>query len=145
MSNTITIEAKVLGHPRKLFSDWSIPVPPEAARDGGRITLRELITWTVIEEVTAFQQRQEKRRLEQVLSRAEIQQAAEQGKIDMGGRDHQQEVDPASAIAVALQAFADGIYFVFVDGVQYTQMDDVIPLKADSHVLFLRLVALVGG
>ena len=56
-----------------------------------------------------------------------------------------QEVDPAAAVGVALQTFEDGVYFVFVDGNQYTQMDDVIYLKADSHVLFLRLVALVGG
>ncbi len=145
MIDTITIEAKVLGQPKKVFSDWSIPIPPSAANDGGRVTLRDLIAWTVREEVRAFRERQEQRRLERVLSRAAIAQGAETGKIEMGGQDLQQDVDPDSAVAVALQAFEDGIYFVFVDGQQYTEIESVVYLKADSHVLFLRLVALVGG
>src|SRR5258705_2098391 len=119
MLGKITVEAKVSGQRRKLVSDWSVPIPPSAASDGGRLTLRDLITWTVSEEVTAFHERQEKRRLEHVLSRAEIKQSAQQGKIDMGGQMMPQEVDAATAIATALQAFEDGIYFVFVDDQQY--------------------------
>lgn len=145
MSGTITIEAKVLGQKKPVFSDWSIPIPPVAASSSGRLTLRDLITWTVGEEVVAFRERQEQRRLENVLSRAEIDQGIERGKIDMGGRDLQQEVNTDSAIATALQAFEDGVYFVFVDEQQVMGLDEVIYLKPDSHVMFLRLVALVGG
>src|SRR5688572_4845015 len=114
----LRVEAKVIGRKKPLFSDWSIPIPPDAAHDGGRITLRDLITWTVAEEVEAFRQRQEARRLENVLTRTQIQEGAERGKIDSGGHDVQQEVDVDHAIAVALQAFEDGIYFVFVDDQQ---------------------------
>src|SRR5690242_9160915 len=115
MTDVLRIEAKVIGRKKPLFDDWSIPIPPQAARDGGRITLRDLITWTVVEEVEAFRQRQAARRLETVLTRIQIWEGAERGKIDSGGSDLQQEVDVNQAIAVALQAFDDGIYFVFVD------------------------------
>ena len=72
MTDVLRIEAKVIGRKKPLFDDWSIPIPPQAARDGGRITLRDLITWTVVEEVEAFRQRQAARRLETVLTRIQI-------------------------------------------------------------------------
>lgn len=145
MSGTITVEAKVLGQKKPVFSDWSIPIPPAATNSSGRLTLRDLITWTVGEEIAAFRERQERRRLENVLSRAEIDRGVERGKIDMGGSDLQQEVNTESAIVTALQAFEDGVYFVFVDEQQIMGLDDAIYLRPDSHVMFLRLVALVGG
>jgi hypothetical protein len=145
MSETITVEAKVAGRKKTIFSDWSIPMPPMDGTSSGRTTLRDLITWTVSEEVKAFRERQEQRRLERFLSRGEIREGVRRGKVDMGGRDLQQEVDLDGAIATALQAFEDGVYFVFVDDQQYSGLDDVIYLKPDSHVLYLRLVALVGG
>src|SRR5579871_1517306 len=102
---SITIETKVVGKPKKLYPDWSIPAPPSAASNGGRTTLRELITWVVSEEVEAFRQRQEERRLERVLTRAQIDDGVQRGKIDLGGRNMQQEVDTAAAVDTALQAF----------------------------------------
>jgi hypothetical protein len=145
MAGTITIEAKMVGQKRPIFSDWSIPIPPIASSSAGRITLRDLITWTVDEEVAAFKERQEKRRLERVLAKAEIDEGVLKGKIDMGGQDLQQEVNTDQAIATALQAFEDGVYFVFVDDQQFTGLDDVVYLTPDSHVMYLRLVALAGG
>jgi hypothetical protein len=44
-----------------------------------------------------------------------------------------------------LQAFEDGLYFVFIDEVQQTNLDSEVFLKANSKVIFLRLTALVGG
>src|SRR5579863_5707465 len=119
MESTIIIETKVVGKARKLYPEWSIPAPPNAANNSGRTTLRELITWTISEEVEAFRQRQEERRLERVLTREQIDAGSQRGKIDMGGHDLHQQVDTAVAIETALQAFEDGIYFVFIDGQQY--------------------------
>lgn len=79
------------------------------------------------------------------MSRRQIEQGAIGGKVDPGERDLQQEVSVDQAIAVALQAFEDGLYFVFIDDVQQTQLDSEVFLKADSKVMFLRLTALGGG
>jgi hypothetical protein len=128
-----------------LFTDWHIALPPIWERHGDRRRLRDLIAAVVSEEVHAFQQRQQDRRLARVMSRAEIEAAAARGRIDSGETDLRQEVDEGEAVAAALQAFTDGLYFVFIDGVQQTRLDDEVFVKPDSKVLFLRLTALVGG
>jgi hypothetical protein len=142
---TIVVEGKVLGQKRPLFTDWHIHLPPLWQRQGDRIRLRDLIAWVVVEEVDAFRQRQAERRLARIMSQADIQTGVESGKVDPGERDLKQEVDTDDAVGSALQAFEDGLYFVFLDGVQQTNLDQEVYLKTDSKVTFLRLVALAGG
>lgn len=145
MRETITIEGKQLGSKRALFPDYSLPYPPAAAARAGRMTLRDFIGHVVGEEVLAFRRRQEARHLFRVLTAREIAAGAERGKIDPAGRELDQEVDDAAAVATALQAFEDGIYFVFVDGKQYTALDEVVVVNPGSTARFVRLVALAGG
>src|SRR4051812_11428254 len=114
----ITIAGKGLGKQQKvLFEDFSIPFPPEL-EEGGGLSLRELITRIVVSEVDAFQTRQEKRRLTRVLSPAQIEGGLLKGKVDSGGSDLEQIVDPEAAVVTALQAFEDGLYLVVVDEVE---------------------------
>lgn len=141
---TVAVEAKVVGQKRPLITDYRLPLPPELT-GSGRMTLRDLITCIVIEEVDAFRQRQEERRLAQVLSPQDIEQGAKRGKIDSGERDLLQEVDDDAAVATALQAYEDGLYFVFLDDVQQEALDQTIFVGEDSRVMFVRLVALAGG
>ncbi|HLV79635.1 MAG TPA: hypothetical protein VKT32_05110 [Chthonomonadaceae bacterium] len=142
---SITIEGKVFGQKRPLFRDWAIPLEPDAGTGGERLTLRAFIARVVLEEVQAFKERQEHRRLVQALTQADIARGLMLGKVDMGGRDLLQEVDPQAAVDAALLAFEDGLYFVFVDEEQQTDLDREIFLRPDSKVTFLRLVALAGG
>lgn len=145
MASTILVEGKVLGRKRPLFTDWQIDLPPSWGPLGDRIRLRDLITRVVVEEIEAFRQRQEQRRLARLMSPAEIQAGAASGKVDPGERDLGQVVDTDEAIGAALQAFEDGLYFVFIDDVQQTDLESEVYLKADSKVTFIRLVALAGG
>jgi hypothetical protein len=145
MSTTLVVEGKVLGQKRPLFTDWHIELPPIWQRDGDRIKLRDLITRVVFEEVEAFRKRQEERRFSRIMSRAEIEQGATSGKVDPGERDLKQEVNTDDAVGEALQAFEDGLYYVFIDGVQQTGLDSEVYLKTESKVSFIRLVALAGG
>jgi hypothetical protein len=46
---------------------------------------------------------------------------------------------------VAVEAFEQQRFFVFVDGRQVEALDDEVALGADSEVRFLRLTPLVGG
>jgi len=121
------------------------PIPPSIGAGGDRLTLRILLTQIVLAEVAAFHTRQEQRRLTKVLSRAEIEQKVLLGRVDMGGEDLNQEVDPQAAVANALQAFEDRIYFVFIDDVQQHKLDSEVMVNPDSEMMFLRLVPLVGG
>ena len=142
---TITIEGKIPGQRRPLFTDWQMPLPPALPNEGGRLTLRDLIQNIVRAEVGAFSDRQEQKRLVSALTERDIQAGIMRGKVDMGGRDAAQTVEVGGAIDSALLAFEDGLYYVFVDDEQVERLDSEIYLQPDSRVTFIRLVALAGG
>ncbi len=78
----------------------------------------------------------------------QLRQAAQPGKITVGGATGSElggDVDEEEAVATALQAFADGIYFVFLDDVQQEDLDAVVALQPESTLTFIRLTALAGG
>jgi hypothetical protein len=138
------VQAKVAGQKKHTITDWYVPLPPDV-NGARRMTLRDLITHVVANEIQAFRERQEERRLARLLTARDIQQGAERGKIDLGERDLQQEVDEPAAIAAALQAFEDGLYFVFLNDEQQQDLNREVFLGPDSRLLFVRLVALSGG
>jgi hypothetical protein len=141
----LTIDAKVLGRKKPLFSDWSIALPPDAGGGGEPWTLRKLITRIVLEEVAAFRERQEERKVIKALTAVQIDKGVAKGKVDSGGRDLKQKVDPDAAVAAALQAFEDGIYVVVLDGEEQRDLDREIHVQPDSRVTFVRLALLSGG
>ena len=141
----LTISARVVGRRKPLVPDWQVPWPPDEAGDGEALTLRELITRIVHEEVRAFEQRQQERKLVRILTEKEINAGLEKGRVDSGGRDLHQEVDADQAIATALQAFEDGIYLVFLDGEEQRELDRQVYLQPDSKLTFVRLVLLAGA
>lgn len=145
MTMTITIEGRQLGSRRRLFPEREIPYPTDSAHLGGQSTLREFIDYVVRREVAAFRQRQEERSLFRVLTERQIARGAAQGKVDPGGRKLAQEVDEDAAVATALQAFEDGLFFVFVDDAQREDLDAPLFVGPESRVTFVRLVALAGG
>lgn len=142
---TLTISGKTLGSRKPLFADWSIPFPPEWS-DDGRLTLRDLIARIVRSEVRAFRERQVARRTFRALTARQITEQAEKGRIEMGSREiPDQVVDEEEAVAVAAQAFEDGIYLVLIDGEDQRELDREIHVKSDSQVAFVRLSLLAGG
>jgi hypothetical protein len=143
--SALTISGKAIGARRPLFADWSVPLPPDWGDAEGR-TLRDLIGCVVRSEVRAFRDRQSERQVFRALTAREIAAGAEKGKIEMGGSEMPlQTVDEDEAVAVACQAFEDGIYLVVVDGEEQRQIDREIHLRPDSHVTFVRLTLLAGG
>jgi hypothetical protein len=145
MQATLTVTAKVIGRTRPPYPDWAVPFPPDLSLSGDSLTLRDLITRIVRQEVEAYNTRQEERRLTRVLSQAQIEQAVASGKVDLGGRDLQHEAKPDEAVGTALLAFEDGFYFVFVDGTQQKSLDQQVFVRPGSQVTFVRLIPLVGG
>ena len=113
---------------------------------GATITLQTLIEGVVRAEVAAFRERQEKRTILQSLTAAQIAEGVAKGKIDSGGTaDAVQEVNADEAVQAALQAFEDGIYFVFLNDDQKTALTDTFTINPETKVTFWRLVALAGG
>ena len=134
-----------LGQKKKLFADWSIPVPPEFT-EGAPVTLRQLIEKIVRVEVAGFQQRQQDRQFIRVLTSRQIDEGTAAGKIESGSTEVPvQEVDPDSAVATALQAFEDGLYLVAIDGTEQRSLDQQVYVNEESQVAFIRLTLLAGG
>jgi hypothetical protein len=143
--STLTISGRAIGARRPLFADWSVPFPPEWGGDGG-LTLRDLIGRVVQAEVEAFRRRQADRQVFRALTAREIEAGIERGKVEMGGSEvTPQEVDVDEAVAVACQAFEDGLFMVVIDGENHREIDREIHLRPDSHVTFVRLTLLAGG
>lgn len=71
----ITLSGKALGKKKPLFDDFSIPFPPDLGA-GGSLTLRDLITRVVRDEVQAFKTRQEERKLIRALTAGDIEKGA---------------------------------------------------------------------
>jgi hypothetical protein len=61
------------------------------------------------------------------------------------GVERQPPVKSEPLIAVALKAFASNGFFMIFDGRQIVDLDEVLTVKEDSTVTFIRLVPLVGG
>lgn len=139
-----TIEGKQLGSRRPLFPEQSFELPSEFSLVAGQITLRQLITQIVRQEVATFRQRQAERSLFRVLTETAIAAGARQGKIDPAGHETQL-VDEEAAVLTALQALEDGLYYVFVDGVQQESLDAPVDMRPHSKLTFIRLMALAGG
>lgn len=132
-----------MGKTRPTFADWELSLPEGIGTTA--IPLRSLLTHIVQAEVEAFQSRQSQRRLLAILSPEQIQIGLEHGKIDAGGSELEQAVNVETAVEIALQAFSDGFYFVFLDDEQIEDLETQVALNAQSQLLFLRLVPLVGG
>ena len=72
MSITFTVDGKVVGQKRPIFSDWHIELPPMDGGNGDPLKLRDLISSIVVKEVEAFKTRQDERKLARVMSRQAI-------------------------------------------------------------------------
>lgn len=110
------------------------------------MTLRDLITHVVRQEVAAFEKRQAARRLDRVLSPQQIEDGRQAGKISPEGRKPTPaKVDVEAAAATALEAFVDGLYLVIIDDIEYRELDAIVHLQPDSRITFLRLTFLAGA
>jgi hypothetical protein len=140
------IETRVLGKKARPLDGWSVPALPGVDdREGGGLTLRDLIARIVRYEVGEFRKRERGRRLLRVLSNTEIADAAARGKVDPGGRPEAGPVDEDVAVGIALQGFEDGLYLVILDGEEQRDLDKQVYVTPDSRVVFLRLTFLAGA
>jgi hypothetical protein len=96
--------------------------------------------------VQDFRERQNERQVFRALTARQVAEGAERGKIAAGGSDVPvQNVDEDEAVAVACQAFEDGLYLVVIDDEDQREIDRQIHLRPNSRVTFVRLTMLAGG
>ena len=139
------VSTKSLGKKKPLFADFSVPLPPNFS-EGDGTTLRDIIEHIVRDEVRKFRERQQNRQFLRALTSRQIEEAAERGKVEMGGSEVGiQSVDEEQAVGNALLAFEDGIYLVVIDDVEQRRLDQQVFLQPDSRITFVRLTMLAGA
>lgn len=132
------VETKMIGR-RTPFERLPVELPD------GPYTLEGLLAQLVQREVAAYQERQNRVGLLNILTEPELTAGAAAGKVAAAPQARSGNVDVQDATRVALRAFGDGLYYVFLDDVQIESLSEPLTLRPDSTLLLLRLTALAGG
>lgn len=78
------------------------------------------------------------------LTPTQIEEQAHSGKIDFGDITNTNLANQQQAIDNVLLAFKDGLFVVFVDDNEITDLQTPLQLSSDSVIAFIRLTFLVG-
>ena len=79
------------------------------------------------------------------LTQEKLNVMVENGKVSFGFTYREDEkVNREQAKEVALLAFKDGLYLVFIDQVQIEELDEVVEMKPESMVDLIRLTLFTG-
>ncbi|MEV6140525.1 hypothetical protein AB0L63_31705 [Nocardia sp. NPDC051990] len=107
-----------------------------------RTTVRELIRRAVEEQIREL--RADAARCRRILDRQYLSAQATTSAIRMP-QQAPGDPDVTEEVARAHRAFARGTFVIFAGGRQVADLDEEVTLRLGEPVLFLRLVALVGG
>ena len=116
------------------YPDWT----------GREITVEDFLTETVRLTVREYNAGKESGKILQLFSPEALEDLAAAGKVSYGDPMDGCTADEERAVANALQCWEDGLAALFVDGKRYTDRKEVLPLREDSEVTFVRLTFLAG-
>lgn len=107
-------------------------------------TVKELILAVTQAGVEDYNLRQENKELLTCLTRQEIEDKAEAGKISFGTIYGDRKADLKEAQDNAIQCFEDGIYRIFLDNRPLEFLDEPIEITGETVFTFVRLIMLAG-
>lgn len=141
MATAVLVEAAVPGRRQAGTAEHPLQLDLTA----GTLPLRALVEAVVRAEVAAFGERARMRSVLNVLTERGLSERLATGAVRHGESEATTDVDIDEAVAAALEAHGDGIFKVLVDDEPVDELDELVTLRPDSRLLFLRLVALAGG
>lgn len=106
--------------------------------------LEELLISCVKNQVDAFNKKRLEINVVGFLSPSEIQEQAQSGKVDFGDISNTDQANLQQAIDNVLLAFKDGLFVVFVDDNEVTELKEPLELTSESVIAFIRMTFLVG-
>lgn len=107
-------------------------------------TVRELILFVVQAGVEEYNRRMEHSELLSCLTREEIEEKAQAGKVGFGVNYGEKKAVLTAAQENAIQCFEDGIYRIFLDGESLEKLEEPVWATEDSVFTFVRLTMLAG-
>lgn len=108
------------------------------------MTVEEFLTETVRQCAGEYNTRRDAGEILRLFSMEALKDKAEAGKVAYGDPMDGRKADEGGAVKNALQCFDDGLVALFADGVRYTDRKEMMALKEQSEVTFIRLTFLAG-
>lgn len=112
--------------------------------DGSPKNVEELIRAVTAACVRDYNSRMESSELIRCMTREEIEERAEAGKIGFGVNYGEKQADLPQAVDNALQSFEDGIYRIFLNDRPLERLDEAITITEADRLTFVRLTMLAG-
>lgn len=107
-------------------------------------TVKDLLKETVRINLEAYKKGSQDTDIARVLTKEEIEDQAESGKIAFGIHYNTKEAEFETAVENAWQCFEDGITALFVDGERLENLETPVGLHEESELTFIRLTMLAG-
>lgn len=108
------------------------------------VTVQELISAIVVEQVKEYNDRLAESELLTHLTSTEIEEKAFVGKIGFGVNYNGMPAETKKAVENALKSFEDGIFRIFLQNEELTSLGQSIELKEGVELTFIRLTLLAG-
>jgi len=134
----IQVNVKHMTKRRKevLPKTYSIPRTPS--------TVRDLILAVTDAGVAEYNANMANTDLLTCLTKEEIDDQAQAGKVSFGVNYGEKQADPQKARDNAIQCFQDGIYRIFMDEKALEHLDESIKVTEKTVFTFVRLTMLTG-
>lgn len=107
-------------------------------------TVRELILAVTQTGVREYNERMESSELLRYLTKEEIEDQAQAGKIAFGVNYGEKKAQLSEAQENAIQCFEDGIYRIFMDEEPLEDLETEISITEENVFTFVRLTMLAG-
>lgn len=134
----IKVNLKSVGRRRQSVKTVSYEI------EGCPATVRELILAVVETGVKEYNHRMESSEILAYLTKEEIEDKAEAGKVSFGVNYGEKRAELVKAGENAIQCFEDGIYRIFMDEEPLEDLDREIQISENSTFTFVRLTMLAG-
>ncbi|NLU92548.1 hypothetical protein [Chitinophaga sp. Ak27] len=108
-------------------------------------SLRELLLAVVAQQVADYNSKPLEKNLLPFLSSGEVADLVTTGKAGFGSIYNEHKADREKAQETALQAFADGLFAVFIDDEEIKKITDHFSLNSHTVITFVRLTFLAGS
>ena len=108
------------------------------------MTVEEFLALTVRQNVREYNARKDAGEILRLFSSEALEEKAQGGKVAYGSPMDDRKADEEKAVVTALQCFDDGMVALFADSVRYNERKEIIPLRDQSEVTFVRLTFLAG-
>ena len=132
------INMKTAGSRKPVFAKIPYEIPDTVS------SARELITSLVQIEVERYNQKNADDTLIKYLTKEQIEEQAQTGKVSFGRVYSDKKADPEKAIENALQCYQDGLVRVFRNDQELERLEESVYFAPGDEITLIRLTFLAG-